>query len=524
MVSRMESGERPSRATSANTDRSTAGGGRVAGQGGARRWRRRGGCTRPRCPARSAPGSARRRAAARTARWRLCPARTPCRRCRPTRGPIRASARVNASAGSAQPATTSQPNVDGTPPTRTGLNTWTGPRRYRVPAVAANRSARVLVVMTAPGQSRSSRPARRTCPCGAGRSPASWPPSMPNTRLPHWARPSRSAYAGGGRPTAAAGRSGRAGPGRRAGRRPAGTTGQPARPGRRTRGRGAAGTGSASAWRGPGWRASAQPDRLNRQNSAASHQDGQGVQVQVVKRRAAAQDRERVRRSCTWPSVLWRPGRPAPRRRRRGRCRPGARRRAASSPATPAGGVAVAVVARVRGTAASKCGLLGRVGAGPGGQLQAAQAVEHAARPRAGHGELVPSASSRTASASVSAVAAPDARPGPRPAPRAGRRPRRSSRRPRAGPAPGSGVAARMAGGHRPGGPEVHQRRERVQRPARPRRAAEPGPHAGVLVHAQDVAADHRDGPVGHQGQQDRRGHVHGHATAGWPGRWRSSS
>ena len=71
----------------------------------------------------------------------------------PTRGPISASARVNASAGSWHPATTSQPKVDGTRPIPNGLNTWTTPRRHRAPAVLVNRSARVDVAMTAPGQS-----------------------------------------------------------------------------------------------------------------------------------------------------------------------------------------------------------------------------------------------------------------------------------------------------------------------------------------------------------------------------------
>ena len=100
---------------------------------------------------------------------------------------------MNASAGFSHPDTTSQPNEEGTPPTSYGLNTNTGPCRQRAPAVRLNRSARVEVAMAAPGQSRISP---RACPDLSLRGGAiiSQLASMdPNTRLPHWARPSRSA-------------------------------------------------------------------------------------------------------------------------------------------------------------------------------------------------------------------------------------------------------------------------------------------------------------------------------------------
>ena len=128
MVRRMESGERPSRATSANTDRSTP---EAAG------WRARA------VPAAASPDRlhqaqmsrmvAPRVSAAACSRADRAMAALSCQNAMsplpPTRGPMRESARVNASAGSSHPATTSQPNVDGTRPTAKGLNTCTGPRR-----------------------------------------------------------------------------------------------------------------------------------------------------------------------------------------------------------------------------------------------------------------------------------------------------------------------------------------------------------------------------------------------------------
>ena len=108
-------------------------------------------------------------------------------------GPMMLSARMNASAGSSHPDTTSQPNEEGTPPTSYGLNTNTGPCRQRAPAVRLNRSARVDVAIAAPGQS-SSMSASMPDLCLRGGAIISQLASMePNTRLPNWARPSRSA-------------------------------------------------------------------------------------------------------------------------------------------------------------------------------------------------------------------------------------------------------------------------------------------------------------------------------------------
>ena len=61
------------------------------------------------------------------------------------------SARRIAVAGSSQPATGFQRNVDGTPPIPCGLNTWTGPRRERMPEVSWNTSCLVVVDTTGPG-------------------------------------------------------------------------------------------------------------------------------------------------------------------------------------------------------------------------------------------------------------------------------------------------------------------------------------------------------------------------------------
>ena len=61
-----------------------------------------------------------------------------------------ASARRMAVAGSSQPSTGDQQNVDGTPPMCWGLNTWTGPRKERTALVSLNRSALVVVAMTGP--------------------------------------------------------------------------------------------------------------------------------------------------------------------------------------------------------------------------------------------------------------------------------------------------------------------------------------------------------------------------------------
>ena len=270
MVSRMESGERPSRATSANTDRST--------EDAAGWWARA--APAMASPLRlhqaqmsrmSAPGV---RAAACSSADRAMAALS-CQNAMsplpPARGPMSESARANASAGSAHPATTSQPNVDGTSPTPIGLNTWTGPRRHRAPAVLVNRSARVLVVMTAPGQS-STQSARAPDLPTAGRGDQQpvglHRPEDPLAPLgpaePQRVRGSRD------QPGAAGGRSGRGGPGRRAWRRPAGTTGRPARPGWRTPGPGRRRHRVRHRMARARLDAIAQCERLNRQNSAAS--------------------------------------------------------------------------------------------------------------------------------------------------------------------------------------------------------------------------------------------------------------
>ena len=62
-----------------------------------------------------------------------------------------ASARRIAVAGSWQPSTGDQQNVDGTPPMCCGLNTYTGPRNERTAAVSLKMSALVVVAMTGPG-------------------------------------------------------------------------------------------------------------------------------------------------------------------------------------------------------------------------------------------------------------------------------------------------------------------------------------------------------------------------------------
>ena len=62
-----------------------------------------------------------------------------------------ASARRIAVAGSSQPSTGDQRNVDGTRPMCCGLNTCTGPRRERTAAVRPYTSALVVVAMTGPG-------------------------------------------------------------------------------------------------------------------------------------------------------------------------------------------------------------------------------------------------------------------------------------------------------------------------------------------------------------------------------------
>ena len=62
-----------------------------------------------------------------------------------------ASARRTAVAGSWQPSTGDQQNVEGTLPMYCGLNTCTGPRRARTAAVSAYTSALVVVAMTGPG-------------------------------------------------------------------------------------------------------------------------------------------------------------------------------------------------------------------------------------------------------------------------------------------------------------------------------------------------------------------------------------
>ena len=62
-----------------------------------------------------------------------------------------ASARRIAVAGSWQPSTGDQQNVDGTPPMCCGLNTCTGPSCARTALVSAYTSGLVLVAMTGPG-------------------------------------------------------------------------------------------------------------------------------------------------------------------------------------------------------------------------------------------------------------------------------------------------------------------------------------------------------------------------------------
>ena len=144
-------------------------------------------------------------------------------------------------------------------------------------------------------------------------------------------------------------------------------------------------------------------------------------------------------------------------------------------------------------------GLLGRVGAGPGGQLQAALAAGPCPRPahagtRAGQ--------CRTG-ANVSTTSRVSHQLGPQAV---------------------QGIyvqGGRLGLGQRRGGQDgglhtaagaldIHHGAERVQRQAG-QPPAQLGPRAGVVLHAQDVAPDHRDGPVGGQGQQDGRGHVDGH-------------
>ena len=192
MVIRMESGERPSRVASVNTDRS---------------WREAAGWRARADPAMASPSrlaQSQMSSTVRPDRAAACSsaasaiAALSCHQVMSpvvVRGPMMASARMNASAGSRQPDTTSQPNEDGTRPTWYGLNTCTGPCRHRAPAVEANRSARVEVARTAPGQSSITSARYPDLPLRGGEIISQLASIDPNTRLPHCARPSRSAYA-----------------------------------------------------------------------------------------------------------------------------------------------------------------------------------------------------------------------------------------------------------------------------------------------------------------------------------------
>ena len=66
-------------------------------------------------------------------------------------GGVPSTLRWNPVAGSAQPATGSHRNVDGTRPTCCGLNTCTEPSRDRIPEVSWNTSCLVVVLTTGPG-------------------------------------------------------------------------------------------------------------------------------------------------------------------------------------------------------------------------------------------------------------------------------------------------------------------------------------------------------------------------------------
>ena len=191
MVMRMLSGLRPSRVASANTERST--------EDAAGWWAR----AEPPMASPERLAQSQMSRTVRPDRAAACSsadsasAALSCQKAMsplpPARGPISASARVNASAGSWHPATGSHPKVDGTLPIPNGLNTWTRPRRHRVPAVLMNRSARVEVAMTAPGQSSIQSASAPDLPLRGGASSSQLASIVPSTRLPHWARPRRMA-------------------------------------------------------------------------------------------------------------------------------------------------------------------------------------------------------------------------------------------------------------------------------------------------------------------------------------------